>query len=156
MQTSYRHGALQIIETVRPKDEILRALKQIDDRLFLERQITIDGQAVWCVVVDVGSGEPPMTIIEWRDSDGHPIHQLSSGIIDRVARMERDSGRLSATIVKKNAARLEAKKRDTNAHWADLGTEFEKRLSPGYSAVLHRSQSLRMARDKKRNRGELR
>lgn len=152
--TSYRHGALLVIEDAKPHDEILRSLKAIDDRLFLERQVTIDGQAVWCVVCDVGGDHAPLTILEWRDEDDHPIHELSSGIITRVQRMERDGRRLAAKVIKENADRLERKKLENQTTWGEIGSDFEKRMSPGYSAMLPRGQYLRMSRDKRRNRGE--
>lgn len=150
----YRHGALMIVEEAKPQNEILRALRQIDPRLFLERQLSLEGQAVWCVVCDVGSDYPPLTVLEWRDSSEHPIHELSSGIVERVARMERDGATLAASVIKKNSDRIERKKLETQAHWADLGTEFEQRMSPGHSAVLPRGQYLRRSRDKRRARGE--
>jgi hypothetical protein len=151
---SYRHGALTIIESPKSHNETLRALKQIDSRIFLERQVTLEGQAVWCVVVDLGSDEPPITILEWRDTEGYPIHELSSGIVDRVARMDRDPKALFERVQRINQERLDAKKKDTNEVWADLGTDYGRMTSPGHSALLPRGQHLRRARDKRRNRGE--
>ena len=150
---TYRQGALTVIETVRPHNEIQRALKQIDRRLFVEKQVTLEDQAVWCVVCEVGGDDPPATVLEWRDSDGNPIHELSDGIIDRIAKMERQGPNLAARVVKANADRIERKRRDTQDHWRDIGTDFERLMSPGHSAVLPRGQHLKRSRDKLRSQG---
>jgi hypothetical protein len=150
---SYRHGALTVIETAKPHSEILRELKKIDDRLFLERQVTLEDQAVWCVVYDAGTDNPPITILEWRDSDNHPIHDLSSGIVARVKQMEASSDGLTARVMLANQQRIDANRRETQAQWADIGTDFERLMSPGHSAVLHRGQHLRRTRDRMRNQG---
>lgn len=151
--TQYRHGALTVIETAKSQNEILRELKKIDPRLFLERQVTLEGQAVWCVVCDVGSDSPPITILEWRDSEDHPIHELSSGIIGRVQRMERDGGKLADRVIRQNAEILAKKRAETREQWSDIGTDFERLMSPGHSALLPRGQYLRRSRDKKRSMG---
>ncbi len=153
MTNSYRHGALTVIETPKAQNEVLRELKMIDPRLFLERQVTLEDQAVWCVVVDVGSDSPPITILEWRDSEGHPIHELSGGIVGRMQMMDRNGAKLTDRVIKQNADRIEAKRRETQQHWADIGTDFERLMSPGHSAVLHRGQHLRRSRDKLRSQG---
>jgi hypothetical protein len=150
----YRHGALTIIETPRSHDSVLRDLKKIDDRLFLERQVTIEGQAVWCVVLDPRSDDPPLTILEWRDENDHPIHELGEGILYRVQKMQANAGgNLTAKVLKANHDRIEAKRREAQGHWADMGTDFERLMSPGHSAVLPRGQHLRRSRDKLRNQG---
>lgn len=151
--TQYRHGALTVIETAKSQNEILRELKKIDPRLFLERQVTLENQAVWCVVCDVGGDSPPLTILEWRDSEDHPIHELSSGIVGRVQRMERDGGKLADRVIKQNAQRLEKQKAESAAHWRDIGTDFERLMSPGHSALLPRGQYLRRSRDRQRAKG---
>lgn len=151
--TSYRHGALHVIETPKSKDEILRALKRIDDRLFIEKQVTFENEAVWCVVVNVGGDIPPLTILEWRDEHGNPIPDLTSGIIGRVERMERDAGKLTAKVIKANADRLERARRDAREAWQDMGREFEARMKETRSAVLHRGIHLRRHRDRLRAMG---
>lgn len=149
----YRHGALYVIEDARDSDSLLRDLRAIDDRIFLERQITLENEAVWCVVVNVGGDHPPLTILEWRDQEGNPL-ELSSGIVDRVARMDRDEKRLIASVMRQNAERIEAQRQQSRAEWREMGEDFQKRTSSGYSAVLPRGQYLRRSRDKRRGRGD--
>ncbi len=150
---SYRHGALTVIESAKPHDEVLRDLKTIDPRLFLERQVTLDDQAVWCVVYDAGTDNPPITILEWRDADDHPIHELSGGIVARVKAMEQASEGLTARVMQANEQRIQAKRRETQSQWSEIGTDFERLMSPMHSAVLPRGQHLRRSRDKLRNQG---
>lgn len=151
---SYRHGSLYVVEEARDKNEILQELKRIDRRLFLEKQITFDQESVWCVVVDVGGDQPPITILEYRDENGKPIPDLGWRIIEKMQRMERDGQMLAAKVIRDNQRRIDRAREDARRHWEDLGREFEERMSPTRSAVLHRGQYLRRSRDKRRNRGE--
>jgi hypothetical protein len=145
-------GALTVIEAAKSSNEILVELRKIEPRLFLERQVTIGDQAVWCVVYDAGSDHPPMCVLEWRDADDHPIHELSYGIVERIKKMEQQSGSLTAEVIRKNSERIEAKRRQTQQQWAEIGTDFERLMSPGHSAVLHRGPHLRRSRDTDRSR----
>lgn len=150
MQT-YRSGALYVVEKAHPKAPLQRALKQLDDRLFLERQVTFENEWVWCVVVDTG-GEP-ITILEWRDDFGKPIPELSEGIVYRVAKMERDAGRLNKRILEKNREleRQRNKKRDDEIR--DLMLDIVPRISEKRSVLLPRGQHLRRSRERTRNLG---
>lgn len=153
---SYRHGSLYVVEQARDKDEIQKALKAIDPRLFLEKQITFDQESVWCVVVDVGGEQGPLTILEYRDEEtGKPIPDLGWRIVERVQRMDRDGQRLAAKVIRQNQERVERARADARAHWEDLGKEFQERMKPTRSAVLHRGQHLRRSRDKRRANGEI-
>lgn len=153
MQSEYRHGALTVIEYVREKDSLQQELRLIDDRLFLERQLTLVGEPVWCVVVNVGGDVPPITILEWRDDDDNPL-PLSSGILERMRRMDRDGARLAARVIKQNRDRIEAARQKAKDDWEEIGKDVGGRMSGTRSAVLHRGQYLRRSRDKRRARGE--
>ncbi len=151
---SYRHGALHVVESARPQQQVLRDLRSIDDRLFLEMQLTTAGEEVWCVVCDVGSGQPPITIMEWRDQEtGRPIMELTSGLAERVSRMDRDGSRLSARVVRANEAKVEEQRRAAYDIYREIATDMVPRMRPTRSVVLPRSQSLRLARDKARGQG---
>jgi hypothetical protein len=73
--------------------------------------------------------------------------------VDRVQQMERQSEGLSRRVLKANEDRIMASRRSAQQHWAEIGTDFERLMSPGHSALLPRSQALRMSRDKKRSQG---
>jgi hypothetical protein len=153
MSVSYRHGALHVIEQAPERDEIQRALKQLDERLFLERQLTLAGEEVWCVCVTVAGDRPPLTILEWRDPETSEPLALSHGIVNRMARMERDGGKLSASVLEQNAARIEGRRQLTQEQWSEISADAERLMHPAYSAVLPRGYHLRRSRDRKRNQG---
>jgi hypothetical protein len=154
MFTESRLGALTVVQQVRDTSWIQKELKALDDRLFLEKQLTFGNEEVWCVVCQVGGDVPPVTILEWRDPQtGRPIPELSSGLVERVARMERDAGRLNDKVLKANAAKLEADRRDSYDKYREIALDVVPHMSALRSSLLPRSQSLRMARDKQRNMG---
>lgn len=152
---THRHGALYVVEEPQDKKRIADALKAIDPRLFVEKQITFEQEAVWCVVCDVGGDQPPHTILEYRDEEtGKPIPDLGWRLVERVQRMDRDGARLAAKVIRENKERVEKARADARAHWEDIGKDFQERMKPTRSAVLPRGQHLRMSRDKRRARGE--
>lgn len=152
--TTYRHGALYVVEDARHHKRLERDLRAIDDRLFFEKQRTIAGEDVWCVVCDVGLDYPPMTLLEWRDDSGRPIPDLTDSIISRVQRMERDGGRLMARVVRANAARIEERRRRDAALFRDMAQDMVPRIEGRVRPVLHRGVHLRQSRDRRRERGE--
>jgi hypothetical protein len=150
-----RHGALYVMQEQQAPAEITARLREIDDRLFLEQQITYSGEAVWCVVCDVGMGHPPITILEWRDwRTDEPISELTSGLVERVQAMERDGSRLSAKVVKANRDLIESHRQRAHDAWREIALDMTPRIEGKTSSVLHRSQALRMSRDKRRAAGE--
>lgn len=149
-----RHGALTVVEQAHPKEFVQARLRELDDRLFLEKQITLSNEEVWCVVVDVGLGHPPMTILEWRDDSGRPIPYLSERIVGRVAQMDRDAGKLYAKVIAANAALVEMQREHALQEWEAISEDMIPRMSGTRSAVLPRGQWLRRSRDRRRARGE--
>jgi len=155
MFTESRHGALHVVRSVQSRDQIALELRKLDDRLFLEQQVVFDGSTVWCVVCDVGLGHPPITIMEWRDSStGRPIPELTSGLVDRVAAMERDGARLAEKVIKANRDKVERDRQESYTRYRDIALDVVPRISGRSSAVLHRGQHLRLSRDKRRAKGE--
>lgn len=149
----YRHGALSVVETVRDRDFVQRELRKIDDRLFVEKQLTYSGEAVWCVVVSVGGDVPPITLLEHRDPTGRPL-ELSGSLIDRAARMERDGSRLSAKVIRQNADRIESARQKMASELQELGADGDRLTRSTHSALLHRGPHLRRSRDKRRAQGD--
>jgi hypothetical protein len=148
----YRKGALHVVEQNRSREDLAADLRAIDDRLFLEKQLVFSGEEVWCVCVEVGGDFGVFTLLEWRDEDGNPL-PLAGGIVDRVRRMDRDGKRLAAKVVKQNAARIERARQDAQEAWEEIGREGDRRMAPGYSAVLHRGPGLAAARRRARRQG---
>lgn len=155
----FRHGALYVVEQARSKDSVQQALRGIDDRLFLERQIGFDGEPVWCVCVALDGDQPPVAILEWRDEDGSPIPEPSDRLVDRVRRMERDGARLAASVIEKNRRFRESRSKELREQMEELAREHGKMstraLRPlGVAGGGVSNQKLLIARRRKRNMGE--
>lgn len=152
---AYRHGGLYVYETGSPRDAIARELKQIDNRLFLERQVTLDNKLVWCVVCDAGLDQPPITLLEYRDDSGEPISDLSDGVLRRMQRFERDGNKLHNRVLEANRRLQEEKRQQAHDQTRELVLDMVPRITRPRSVVLPRGQYLRRSRDAQRNRGEI-
>ena len=143
-----------MVEDAKARDPIQKALRQIDPRLFVERQMTIDGEQVWVVNVDLGRDDPTgvVTLLEWRDEAGRPLPTLSEGIVARVARMERDGSKLHRSVIEANRARTERARNDLIQQTEDLTKEIVAGLG-WRKSVQPRSRSLYLARARQRARG---
>lgn len=129
-----------------------RALKQRDRDLSLQGWPSVThGCVLWKVVRYAGPDRPPETVCVWQSERGEP-YPLSSGLLDLVDRLDKNS---RATYLSED--QLEAKRRADNARarateGEDLAADYAARAKR--DPVLHRSQSLRMSRDKQRARGK--
>jgi hypothetical protein len=149
-----RMGALAIVERPAAKHEINRLLRQYDPTLSVEQQMRRGGELVWCVIKDCGI-LGVRTVYDYRDEDGTPIPMLSERIVDHFRRRENES--LADLVARADAenARLVADRRARAQEGYETAAS-EMRKMVGRSAVLPRSQALRMSRDKARARGEKR
>ena len=152
-----RQGDLVLVEHDRLATQIQRKLKEIDPKLFLEKQIRISDQApCWYVMFEAGGDEDPVALCEWSDPTGRPL-ELSWSLLDRVVshRLDLSPRRaLAAGTAKAANKRKEQEMADwsLNEHVA-IAEEVVPMLSPVHSAVLPRGVYLRMSRDKMRARG---
>lgn len=153
--TEFRHGGLHIIQAVSSKDEINRQLRELDAALFVEKQLTLDQEAVWCVVEDRGSAYPPVTVYEFRDERGRPIPELTERVVE-VMKMRAQAGldpqALLNRIDAKNAAREAERKGDMREGLDQSLKEWEtmRRGQP----VVPRSRGLYLSRAKQRAKGK--
>ena len=143
---AYSYGGLYVIERAAPTDLVTRRLKEVDERLFLERQIGLDQRPVWCVVCDVGLDGPPVTLLEHRDDNGNPIPDPSEMLVYRVQRMERDGHRLHESVLAANRRMQEEKRQQTHADTVEIMLDMIPRTRDTRSAVLHRGVHLRRSR----------
>jgi hypothetical protein len=150
----YRHGALYVVESASSREPIVRALKQIDDRLFVERQATFDGEQVWVVNVDLGRDDPTgvVTLCEWRDGDGKPIPYLAEGLVRQVAQMERDGSKLNKKVIEANREFTERRRRRMEEETAEMTREIVSGIG-WRKTTLPRGQNLYMARARQRAKG---
>lgn len=137
----YRAGGLYVVEQAPRKNAILRQLKQIDERLFLEKQISFDNKPVWCVVCVVGGDQPPLTLIEYRDDAGEPIAEPTEHLVWRVAQMERDGNKLAKRVLEANNALLEGRKRQAREEMQEVSRDVLR--SSTRLPLFHRGVHLR-------------
>lgn len=153
--TTHRHGALYVVGDS-PDEHYRKEIKRIDPRLFLERQVTLANEVVWCVVLDAGLPEGPVTVLEWRGRGGRPV-DLSSGLLDELRRMKQQLGRgddAFVAVAQANQRLIERRRLESRAAYEDIVADMLPRMTGTRSAVLHRGVHLRRARDKRRARGE--
>lgn len=159
--TEYRLGSLCVVENVDDRDWINRRLRALDPNLFLEKQLTFEGEHVWCVVEQVDGGDhPPVTVYEHRLPDGRPYPVPNEALIEEMRRraqaMTRDPRERRRQLIARadrqnRMLREKIAERQREQH-AEVNREFRRMQRT--SSPVHRSQQLRMTRDKMRARGE--
>lgn len=77
-------SGLVLAEEAQDELRLSRALKQIDDKLVLQRHPgNVEGGWVYKVLKVVSEDQPAVRITTWADEYGRPL-PLSSGLLDRV------------------------------------------------------------------------
>lgn len=128
-----------------------RALRKRDPLLSLQGwPSNTHGCIIWKVVRYAGPDRPPDTVCVWQSDRGEP-YPLSSGILDLVDQLDKNTRSTYASEDERNA-QLEAERRKATER-ANEAIRDDTTFKHG-RPVLPRSQSLRMARDKRRARGE--
>jgi hypothetical protein len=130
---------------------IERELRKRDGHLSLQGWPSeTHGCILWKVVRYAGPDRPPDTVCVWMSERGEP-YPLSSGILDMVDRLDRNTRHQHRTEDDLNAARERERQKDLER--ASEGIRDNTTFKHG-RPVLPRSQSLRMARDKQRAKGK--
>jgi hypothetical protein len=128
-----------------------RELKKRDPLLSLQGWPSqTHGCVLYKVVRYAGPDRPPDLICVWQSERGEP-YPLSSGLLDLVDRLDRNNRVPYADEDELNARRAQERRKQTDRD--NEGIEDNWLFKHG-RPVLPRSQSLRMSRDKRRNRGE--
>jgi hypothetical protein len=149
------HGSLAVVEQTIDRKRIERELRALDPALFLDPEIDLQGRFVWTVKEHIGSAVPPHLVFEWRDPQSKDPLPLTWGILDRVRRSEKGRGTTwVGEINKANDARRERLRQDADAVYQEITDDVTPRMRDTRSAVLPRGVGLRMARDKRRAKGE--
>lgn len=129
-----------------------RALKQRDQDLRLQGWPSITHDCIlWKVVRYAGPDRPPDTVCVWQSDRGEP-YPLSSGLLDMVDRLDKNSRSTYLSEDQRDARERDRLARDKQAAYEDLAQDYEKRAKR--DPMLPRSQSLRLSRDKQRARGK--
>lgn len=129
---------------------IERNLRQLDPELRLVPGGIVNERVLWTVRAYQGPDRPSVLVLVWQDADGVPL-PLSSRLLDEVQRHARggrgdvkDADTLNRERQAREDKRAEAESEALTGDW----------LMKNGRPMLHRSQSLRRARDKRRARGE--
>lgn len=127
-----------------------RALKKRDPLLGLQGWPSeIHGTILWKVVRQ-SPGRAPETVCVWQSDRGEP-YPLSSALLDLVDKLDRNTRSSYGTVEERNEQRrAEFARQEANDNEAIIDDTTFKHGRP----LIPRSQSLRMSRDKRRNRGE--
>ena len=151
-------GGLAVAFNPADKREVQRALDRLDRNLFLDQELEPIGPygpfVFWVVKHHIGSGHPPISVLEWKDNNGP--WPLTMAIVERVRREDRSHEVIFKEILAKNEAKRKAAEQAAGEAAEQIAREGYSSARGTKSVNLPRSQSLRMARDRARNRGEKR
>lgn len=156
LEAYQRSSGLLVAGQAAAPDHVRKQLRQIRDDLRLGVEVDEHwGCYVFKVLSYQGESTAAVWLFDWRqdmeDPSSAPL-PLSSGILTEAASRLLDSRRQFEDPHRANLAREERERVERVERYADGFREAFRRGRR--SPVLHRSQSLRMARDKQRARGE--
>ena len=150
-------GGLAVMFNPADEKTVTRALSRLDDRLFLDPEVETVGPYAPYVYLTVkyhlGSGHPPSTVLEWREPDGRP-KPLSLALVEQVKRQEGAMATAFADAMIANEKKRQAAIKAVGDEAFEIARSGGKSAAGTKSVNLPRSQSLRMARDKQRARGD--
>lgn len=146
---------MSVVETHPDKRAIDKALRVLDERLFLDAEHDPDFDClVWCVKYHLGAGQPPMLISDWRDPNTRRPLELSWGLWSRIkAREHRDPFTLRDEIKAENEKLRTMRAERTQEAYEEIARDVIPKIKGVRSAGLHRGVGLRMARDRQRAAG---
>jgi hypothetical protein len=143
--TRTTHAGLVLAEHAQDEASITRALKQIDDRLCLQKHPgPVEGGWVYKVFRAWSDEHPADLICTWADERGNPL-PLTFGLVDMVNRLRVDAPNKGPDADAHNAHLLEEIRRLTQ----DLGDQ----VIGDHRAYVERGRhSVSMSGKRKRNR----
>lgn len=152
MDLSRTDGGL-IVPTGAHESAVQAALRDHDSDLRLVPQDSDHyGRRVYKVYRYAGSDRPAEFLLFWGDEHGNAF-PLSMAIVDAVQRLDKNLRGFDPRDADVHNAALRMARERESRDWGDeLAREFEGKLEGKKSSPLHRSQSLRRARDKVRAR----
>lgn len=151
-------GGLAIVEETVTKRQVDAELRKLTPPggfplLFVEPQLDLNEQPVWCVCVQVAGDQAPLTVMEWRDEQGRAI-ELTLGIVERIKAMEGAGFTLVETLRRRAAERRAYMDAEQRRRYREIAEDMVPLIQGRRSHPLHRSVGLRMAKDKQRARGD--
>jgi hypothetical protein len=146
-----RTGDLLVAELGMDGGALERELRRRDPLLSLQGwPSATHGCILWRVVRESGPDRPPETVAVWQSESGEP-YPLSSGLLDLVDRLDRNSRHRHAGEDELERQRQVSRDRQVERENEALRDDWNPKHG---RPLLPRSQSLRMARDKRRAKGE--
>lgn len=151
-ETRYVGGMFVVQNASLAERQINEELQRLDPFLFLDKEWDTNRDCGFYAVKYHRGDRPPDLILDWRDADDWP-RPLSAGIVAEVRRLQVQGAIDFQAVMKRNAELQERKRRASEQAYRDVAADFERYESAVHSPVLHRSQSLRISRDKMRAAG---
>lgn len=139
-----QRGDLVVAEHHAGEQAVANALRQIDDRLILQKHPSevVEGGWVYKVFKHVSDWQPPIPVATWADEHGQPL-PLTFGLVDLVNRLRADSAYKAETVEERNAKQL-AKVEQLRADVAEaINDEHRARLDRGRVTVSRHRTSKR-------------
>lgn len=102
---------------------IQNELNKLDLDLFLDKDWYGD-TLFWTVKYSIGSGHPPLTVVEWAVG-GHPL-PLSTSIVDKVKQQEGDIREAIRSATVNNAIQKARVQKEADEIMETISDEFEK------------------------------
>jgi hypothetical protein len=136
--------------------EVTRALRRLDPDLFLDKEyepMGPRGPYVYLVVKHwIGSGAPPVPVLEWRDAYGPK--PITLGIVEEVRRKEGAMDGAFKKVIEANALKKQKTEEASGEAFEDIARGGFHSVRGTKSVVLPRSQALRQSRDRARAQGK--
>jgi hypothetical protein len=147
-------GGIAIPYPTADERDIQRALSNLDPGLFLDKEWDPEfGYAYHVVKHRVGENLVlPVAGTEWRNE--HGPKPLSMAIVDRVRRNENALEGAAEWAVSRNREIQQRARDDASERMDDVIRDFDRHGRTGnFAGPIHRSQRLRLARDRARRKG---
>lgn len=144
-------GGLEVASHGADEASVARALKDHDPDLRLVLQPLDDGILIYEVRLFRGYDRPSEHVLSWMSDRGEPW-PLTMQIVEHVKHLDRNSRQPYLSPEERDAEKRRCEAKDWEDSVEAIVDDWKER--EGRSACLPRSQSLRMARDKARARGE--
>lgn len=146
-------SGLLVAENRASREAVAAALRDHDRDLRLVPSVVNNGtQVLWKVYAYRGSETPAVFLFAWEDQNREPL-PLSMNLVEKAKQQDKNSRAPRDNEDTHNARLVAERDRDRTNLAVAVAQEHEPRIN-GSRTILPRSTSLRMARDKRRARGE--
>lgn len=151
MHVSRLDSGLTVAEHGSDAVAVQRALQEHDrDLRLIPQESDHYGRIVYKVARLTGGDRPVQWVMSWRTRDGEAL-PLSMRLVDKVKELDLNSRAPKDDPDDLNAQVRAERERDLDREMENLSEDWQRKHG---QPILHRSQSLRLARDKRRARGE--